>query len=191
MSEDNQTQSRSSYQRDYYLKNKQRILNRRKKMYQNDEEYRKKINKQRRTARLRKEQDSYQSAPALPKNEEVEVEYNCEMKVLSADREKSHICKMYTITAVAMKLRLDKKRLEHLIYLRKIPRALYRNANGWRMYTEYEMNILVKAFAKFRKQATLNNYKFRVTQDLCVYIRTKFDVLVGGIPADKFTNEEG
>lgn len=189
MSEDIQPKNRSSYQRDYYLKNKERILSRRKKLYQNDDEYRNKVNKQRRTARLRKEQDSYQSAPTLPKNEEVEVEYNCMMKVLSADKTKSHICKMYTITAVAMKLKVDKKRLEHLIYLRKIPRALYRNANGWRMYTEYQMNILIRAFAKFRKQATLNNYKFRVTKGLCEYVHEKFDELVGGIPPKKFTEE--
>lgn len=191
MSEDNQTKNRSSYQREYYLKNKERILKRRQNLYTNSEEYRKKINRQRRTARLRKEQDSYQSAPSLPSNEEVEVEYNCIMKVLSADKTKSHVCKMYTITAVAMKLKLDKKRLEHLVYLRKVPRALYRNANGWRMYTEYQMEILVRAFAKFRKQATLNNYKFRVTKDLCDYIHAKFETLVGGIPAEKFTDEEG
>ena len=189
MSEDTQTQNRSSYQREYYLKNKQRILSRRKKMYQNDENYRNKVNKQRRTARLRKEQDSYQSAPSLRTNEEVEVEYNCVMKVLSADKTKSHICKMYTITAVAMKLKLDKKRLEHLIYLRKVPRALYRNPKGWRMYTEYELALLIRAFGKFRQKATLNNYRFRVTQELVDYVEEKFSTLVGGIPEDKFTEE--
>ena len=43
------------------------------------------------------------------------------------------------------------------------------------------MNILIRAFAKFRKQATLN-YKFRVTKGLCEYVHEKFDELVGGIP---------
>jgi len=189
MSEDVQTKSRKGYQREYYLKNKERILSHRKKRFQNDEEYRNRVNRQRRTARLRKEQDSYQSAPELPSNEEVEVEYNCMMKVLSADQTKGHVCKMYTITAVAMKLKLDKKRLEHLIYQRKIPRALYRNPQGWRVYTQYQVDILVRAFKRFRKQATLNNYKFRVTKELCQYVEEKFSNLVGGVPASEYTEE--
>lgn len=189
MSEDTtKVENRSSYQREYYLKNKERIKNARCKRYKNDNEFRDRINLQRRKSRNLKNMDSYQSV-AIPKQEEVDVLEDCMMKVMSADQSKSHVCKMYSITAVAMRLRIDKKRLEHLIYQCKVPRARYRNLKGWRVYTEYELNILVRAFARFRKQATLKNYKFRFTKEMADYINLKFSKLVGGIPTDMYTDE--
>ena len=189
MSEDTKkVKTRATYQRVYYLSNKERIKNARSKRYQNDNEFRDRINLQRRKSRNLKNMDSYQSIGSI-KEEEVDILEDCMMKVMSPNQSKSHICKMYSITGVAMRIRVDKKRLEHLIYQGKVPRARYRNIKGWRVYTEYELKILMRAFARFRKQATLNNYKFRFTKEMADYINLKFSKLVGGIPTDMYTNE--
>ena len=77
MSEDTKkVESRSSYQREYYLKNKERIKNARCKRYKNDNQFRDRINLQRRKSRNLKNMDSYQSIETV-KEEEVVVLEDC------------------------------------------------------------------------------------------------------------------
>ena len=172
------------YNREYYHKNKNRIKEQKKKRYKNDADYRDELNLKRRKARSVIDQNTN-----IIDETEVEVAYDCVMKVLSPDESKSCICKMYTMSGTAQKMKINKEKLVHWIYLEKIPNARYRNPSNWRLFTEFEVEIMRKAFAKFRKKATINNYRFKLTKELTEYINQEFSSLVGGIPAEHFKEE--
>ena len=176
------------YQREYYAQNKERIKTQRRNRYQNDDEYRAEFNRKRRMKRNRK--NMIESYDSLNVEEEVtDVSFDCMMKVLSADKTKSCVCKMYTMNGVALQVRVNKDKLVHWVYLKKIPNAKYRNGSNWRLYTEYEVDLLKRAFKHFRKKASLDNRKFTLTKEMTVYIFKRFDSLIGGIPEDKFVKE--
>jgi len=186
MSEDMELKTSNNklkYNREYYNKNKDRIREQKKKRYQNDADYRNELNLKRRKAR-----GVSIESPIIDETE-VEVAYDCVMKVLSPDQTKSCVCKMYTMSGTAQKMRIKKEKLIHWIYLEKLPNARYRNDSNWRLFTEFEVEIMRKAFTKFRKKATVNNYRFKLTKELTDYINQEFTDLIGGIPADKFTEE--
>lgn len=192
MSEDNLTEkkeSRASYHRNYYAQNRDRILKQRQKRYTTDEDYRKNQLRKRRIERHLTTGEHYGS---LTTEEEVEkeVKHDCIMKVLSADQTKHCIVKMYTPKGTAMKVGVDSKKLIHWIYKGNLPNARYRNESNWRLFTEYEVRILAAAFAKFRRKARLENYRFRLTKEMSTYIEQKFSELVGGVPADKFVDND-
>jgi len=186
-------ENKLKYNRNYYHKNKERIRQQKKNRYQSDADYRNKMNLQRRIARAKKALgNDYASLKINEPPEEVEVKevkYDCMMKVLSPDQTKSCVCKMYTMSGTAMKLKVDKTKLVHWIYLEYLPNARYRNSQNWRLFTEFEVEVLVKAFNLYRKKATLSNYKFKMTKDLTKHVNNKFDELIGGIPSDQFTEE--
>ena len=96
---------------------------------------------------------------------------------------------MYTMSGTAQKIKVKKEKLIHWIYLEKLPNARYRNASNWRLFTEFEVEIMQKAFAKFRRKATQNNYRFKLDKELTDYINNKFADLIGGIPVESFTEE--
>lgn len=182
------SKDKREYQRDYYAENKERIKKQRRNRYQNDDEYRAEFNRKRRLKRNRINMtESYDS---LYVEEEVtDVSFDCMMKVLSADQTKSCVCRMYTMNGVALQVRVNKDKLVHWVYLKKLPNAKYRNGSNWRLYTEYEVELLKRAFKHFRKKASLDNRKFTLTKEMTAYIFKKFDTLIGGIPEDKFTEE--
>jgi hypothetical protein len=184
MSEDVKVTSdnKLKYNRAYYAKNKERIREQKKKRYQSDAEYRESLNLKRRKSRPLID-------TTLVDGKEEEVAYDCVMKVLSPDQTKSCVCKMYTMSGTAQKIKVKKEKLIHWIYLEKLPNARYRNASNWRLFTEFEVEIMQKAFAKFRRKATQNNYRFKLDKELTDYINNKFADLIGGIPVESFTEE--
>ena len=187
LNEENEVCNRASYHRNYYAENKERILAQRRKRYKNDDDYRQASLAKRRRERHLLQKEVYTSLEIKP---EVEVKHDCIMKVLSADQTKSAIVKMYTPKGVAMKIGIEKSKFVHWVYLGKLPNANYRNERNWRLYTEYEVQILVRAFNKFKKKARLNNYRFRLSKEMTEYIQTKFTELVGGVPAEEFKNND-
>lgn len=182
--------SRQEYQREYYQRNKERILEQRKRCSA-DPERRKKINKKRRASRRALEVvDKVQSLDydATPPREVDMPKYK--MRILHPDRDKSCICTMYTLRELSIALNINQTKVQHWIYLDKLPHARYRDSRNWRLYTEYEVEIMKKAFFKFRKKATLENYKFRLTKELSEFVQNKFSELVGGVPLDQFVPHE-
>lgn len=182
------SKDKTEYQREYYSKNKDRIKTQRKTRYQKDEEYRNAFNLKRRMSRHKKQLiDIYDSLDLAPVEDN--VLHDCVMKVLSTDQTQSCICKMYTMKGIALEVRVDKVKLVHWVYLERLPNANYRNGSNWRLYTEYEVQILKRAFAHFRKKANLENRKFTLTKEMSAYCFARFEELIGGIPEDQFTEE--
>lgn len=180
--------NRAAYMREYYLKNKTRLMERRRNRYQQDAEYRAEYNRQRRArSLLQRTEEFVQSAQPT---EEVVLVPTYKMKVVSPDRRSSAIVSMYTLREVALALGISKEKIVHWIYLEKLPEPKYRNANNWRLYTEYEVEFLKRGFARFKKKARLENYKFRMTRELSDYLNDKFRTLVGGVPSDVFESVE-
>ena len=189
MSTDNEqkrskTTIRSDYMRDYYRENKQRILDQRKRRYQNDHEYREKLNNSRRKTRvLMSEPQKIQSVGLNTEEErEVEVAHLCLMRVLNPkDRGLSVVCKMYSMSGAALMCGVEKDKLLHWLYKDKLPQPRYRSASNWRLYTEYEVAILKRYFKMHRTWCRANNYAFRMNKDLSDKIQNKFDELLGGV----------
>lgn len=183
------TTQRSDYMRDYYRQNKDRILNQRKRRYQNDGEYRDKLNNSRRRTRiLINEPQIIQSAGIDTEQEkEVEVAHLCLMRVLNPkDRAQSAVCKMYSIAGAALMAGVEKDKLIHWLYLGKLPQPLYRNDKNWRLYTEYEVAALKRIIKSHRLWCRANNYSFRMSQDLQEKIAKRFSQLVGGVEPDAY-----
>lgn len=189
----NTSKSRSEYMRDYYKENKQRILNQRKRRYQNDESYRDKLNESRRKSRvINSEPQVIQSVGINTEEEqEVEVAHLCKMRVLNPhDRNQSAVCKMYSLSGAALLIGVEKEKLAHWLYMDRLPQPRYRNKNNWRLYTQYEVDVLKRYFTAHRRWCRANNYTFRLTQDLQDKITAKFDQLIGGVLASEYKGQE-
>lgn len=190
MSTDSTPNNRSGYMNSYYRKNKERILAQRKRRYQSDAEYRDRLNNQRRMSRrLNQEPQVYQSADVDESTDHKEIDMSLitKMRVLHPnDRSLSCVCDMHTIKSLAYSLNVEKRKIDAWLAQDKLPQPRYRNDRNWRLYTEYEVKAMESAFKKARKVAKLNNYAFRLTQEVRKNIEMKFSNFVGGIPEDQY-----
>lgn len=190
MSTDSKPNNRSSYMSSYYRKNKERILAQRKRRYQSDADYRDRLNEQRRMSRrLNQEPQVYQSADVdeSTSNKEIDMTLITKMRVLHpTDRSLSCVCDMHTLKSLSYSLNVEKRKIDAWLAQDKLPQPRYRNDRNWRLYTEYEVKAMESVFKKARKEAKLNNYTFRLTQEVRKNIERKISSLVGGIPVDNY-----
>ena len=191
--ENNTPLNRATYMQEYYRHNKDRILAQRKRRYQNDEEYRDKRNQMRRkTRQVNNERMVIQSVDLDTEKEIIEeVSHLCNMKVLHPqERHRFAVCRMFSLSNTAMALGVEKTKLDHWIYLKKIPEPRYRNKQNWRLYTEDEVLAMKNAFAWHRRHCRNNNYVFRLNKKLMDRIDEKFSKLVGGVKPERFAEND-
>lgn len=173
---------RYQYFKDYYAKNKKRIAQQRSHRYKNDPIFRANTNERRRKAALRKRQ--------IKRNklgfEGSILDRGKEMKIISPCGTKSHVCKLYTIGMIADLSGIRKTQIYSWINKNRIPMSHYTTPKGWRLYTRYELDILVRWIKSKKISSGLEGYIFRWTKEYELDIKEKLSHLVGGVPPHKF-----
>ena len=171
---------------DYYRKNKERILVQRQRRYNSDPEYRKKVNESRRLSRqIKLAPEIIQSAGDNTEEENMPVA--TKMRVLHPqDNTLSAVVSMYTMGDVALALGVEKHKIDHWVYMKKLPQPRYRNKSNWRLYTEDELDIIKRYFLLYRRKFRNNNYSFRLTKEMSEKIQDSCSLLVGGLLASRF-----
>ena len=178
--------NRAGYMQDYYRKNKERILVQRQRRYNSDPEYRKKVNESRRLSRqIKLAPEIIQSAGVNTEEENMPVA--TKMRVLHPqDNTLSAVVSMYTMGDVALALGVEKHKIDHWVYMKKLPHPRYRNKSNWRLYTEDELDIIKRYFLLYRRKFRNNNYSFRLTKEMSEKIQDSCSLLVGGLLASRF-----
>tara|TARA_Y100001973_G_C5160008_1_gene312989 strand:- start:328 stop:891 length:564 start_codon:yes stop_codon:yes gene_type:complete len=181
--------NRSGYMQEYYRKNKERILDQRKRRYASDDEYREKVNESRRLSR------NIKSAPQIIQSagvntEEENMPVPTKMRVLHPeDKSLSAIVSMYTLGDAALAIGVEKHKIDHWVYMKKLPQPRYRNKSNWRLYTEDELDIIKRFFIIYRRKFRNNNYTFRLTKELSNKINEACGKLVGGLLPVRFEEQ--
>jgi hypothetical protein len=186
MSEEDKKKNRSQYMKSYYEENRDKILERRKLRYANEAEYRKKINTQRRNTRRRKQKldNRYVNLGDSIRDE------GEPMKIYNPERTHYAIVRMYTVGRVADLIGVPRTQFYSWLHKGRIPEANYVKANGWRLYTEYEMRVLKRIVRSAKISLSMKAYQFRMNQRLKEEIFTQLNALVGGVPASAFTETD-
>ena len=173
---------RYEYMKDYYSKNKEKILARRKERYQNDPVYRAKVNENRRKNAAKKRAVKRNSVSY----EEYTIDRGKDMRIVSPCGTKSHVCKMYTLGMIADMSGIPKTQIYSWVNKKRIPMSHYTTPKGWRLYTAYEAKI-ISNFIKRKKQAcAMRGYQFRWEKVFTEELVEAVSHLHGGIPASKF-----
>jgi hypothetical protein len=175
-------ESRSDYYSRYYKENKQRILGIRKKRYMNDEVYRARINEQRRHNRKRKRLMKDMGKGT----KDVIRDLGKPMKVFNPDKTMSAVVKMYTVGRMADILKIKRTQMYGWLHKGKIPEANYVMVNGWRLYTEHELDLLEDILRKEKISLGRKGYDLRMSDNLENKIKLHFDLLIGGVKPSSF-----
>ena len=173
---------RYKYMKDYYAKNKEKILARRKERYQNDVVYRAKVNENRRKNAAKRRAIKRSSVTY----EEYTEDRGKEMRIVSPCGTKSHVCKMYTLGMVADMSYTPKTQIYSWVNKKRIPMSSYTTPKGWRLYTAYEAKIISEFIKRKRISCGQKGYMFRWTKDFTEELFEAVSHLVGGVPANKF-----
>lgn len=188
--EENQEKTRrNEYMRDYYAENKKRILARRKLRYANDPEYKKKLTEQRRRTRQRKR--------ILDKKDLSRKEFGDTirdkgkpMKIYNNQRTHYAIVRMFTVGRVADIVGIKRTHIYNWIHGERLPEANYVMKNGWRLFTEYEVQVVQDCVRRSRIRLKKGGYSFRMDKRLEEEVKTKLNALAGGVPAYAFTEQD-
>ena len=182
--------NRSGYMQDYYRKNKERILGQRQRRYRSDPEYRKKVNESRRLSRQIKAAPEIIQSAGVNTEEEI-MPVATKMRVLHPkDNKLSAVVSMYTLGDTALALGVEKHKVDHWVYMKKLPQPRYRNKSNWRLYTEDELDIIKRYFLLYRRKFRNNNYTFRLTKEMSEKIQESCSKLVGGLLPTRFEESD-
>ena len=124
-----EAESRSTYNQEYYRKNKDRISARRKKKYHSDGQHRSRLQ---RLARDRYNQ--------VAKSRDKAVGYTVK---------KIDGMELYTITYAAQVTGRPKETLRTWEKRGYIPLTTYTDTRGWRLYTAHQIKLLQESFQRF------------------------------------------
>ena len=113
------------------------------------------------------------------------------MRVLHPkDNNLSAVVSMYTLGDTALALGVEKHKVDHWVYMKKLPQPRYRNKSNWRLYTEDELDIIKRYFLLYRRKFRNNNYTFRLTKEMSEKIQESCSKLVGGLLPTRFEESD-
>ncbi len=173
---------RYDYMRDYYSKNKEKILARRKERYENDLVYRAKQNENRRKNAAKKRYLKRANLGYVAYTED----RGKEMRIVSPCGTKSHVCKMYTLGMVADMAAIPKTQIYSWVNKKRIPMSNYTTPKGWRLYTSYEAKIISNFIKRKKNSCGQKGYQFRWEAAFSEELIEAVSHLIGGVPASKF-----
>lgn len=187
--EENQEKAeRNEYMRNYYAENRERILARRKIRYANDPEYKRKLTEQRRRTRQRKR--ILEKRDVRKELGDTIRDKGKPMKIYNNQRTHYAIVRMFTVGRVADIIGIKRTHIYNWIHGERLPEANYVMKNGWRLFTEYEVQVIQDCVRRARIRMKRGGYDFRMDKRLEEEVKTKLNALVGGVPAYAFTEQD-
>ena len=175
------TTHRIDYYKEYYEKNKERILNSRKVRYKNDKTYREKIKRDRQETRKRfkKLEELKKKKMHIEAGEDLETLSGTKMKVSTPNGEA--VTYMFTLGQVADILNVRKQNFLNWILANKVPESIYRDHRNWRLYTHDQVSVMKTIFDKENAYCQRNSTKLRMNSDLSEKIKDSLDKLEYGL----------
>ena len=187
--EENQEKAqRNEYMRNYYAENRERILARRKVRYANDPEYKRKLTEQRRRTRQRKR--ILEKRDVRKELGDTIRDKGKPMKIYNNQRTHYAIVRMFTVGRVADIIGIKRTHIYNWIHGERLPEANYVMKNGWRLFTEYEVQVIQDCVRRARIRMKRGGYDFRMDKRLDEEVKNKLNALVGGVPAYAFTEQD-
>jgi len=179
---------RSDYFKEYYARNRERILAKKREIYK-DPVIKKRIKKQKekdrtRDRRIKLLKDKTKEVKAVGKSGSL-------MRVIHpTDPSRSAVVEMFRVGIVAEKSTVPKKTFLSWIANNKIPAPLYRTGRGWRVYTQYETELLSEYLIWLRRSLWMRGYRLRIDAESIADLTEKFSSLLGGVPEEKYIKTE-
>jgi DNA-binding transcriptional MerR regulator len=160
--EEERKKNRSKHNSTYYEKNKTAIIEARKKRYLEDPEYREEVLRRAREAKKKQSQEKR----ARLKEQNLRYETPTLFKVCLPDGREIET-EMYTTGQLAM--RLDRKAQTIFMWEKTgaLPKAMYRDLRGWRLYTAFQVREMAKYYASVEHSYGQQVARFKLS-------RTKF-----------------
>lgn len=186
--ENKEKAERNQYMRNYYAENRERILARRKVRYANDPEYKRKLTEQRRRTRQRKR--ILEKRDVRKELGDTIRDKGKPMKIYNNQRTHYAIVRMFTVGRVADIIGIKRTHIYNWIHGERLPEANYVMKNGWRLFTEYEVQVIQDCVRRARIRMKRGGYDFRMDKRLEEEVKTKLNALVGGVPAYAFTEQD-
>ena len=161
----------ATYNRDYYLKNKESISKRKKTRYQTDPEYRKAALERRAQQRIDEKEERgkhkhLHPAARPPKR----------MKIILKDGT-SRVTDMYSLGQVAYRMGISPITLRKWESQKILPVSAYRSKGGHRLYTQDEFEIILRVY----KQHSAANERWSITREFTIDLQSSLDFLTQGL----------
>ena len=181
---------RAEYMREYYKQNKKRILGRLRSRYEKEPEWVEEQKIKRREDRKRRR--------ALKKHQEAEYRKvhgnkpkGQKMKVLHPeDPSRYCVCTMYTLPETAKIIGIPKTQIKSWVHLDRIPFPQYRSKKNYRLYTEFETELLKIIVRQERRLLTKECLLMRIRPEMTEKISDAFGFLLGGVPESEFKGDD-
>ena len=162
----------ATYNREYYQKNRDRIASRKKDRYEKDPNYRAAI-LTRRNKQRDQEKEERNSPDRVPKA--VKPPRLMKVTVNGVDRTVS----MYTLGQLSYKLNLQPQTIRKWEIQGIIPPPTYRSRGRHRLYTEFEVDIILKVYTKYKSE----NEHWSIKDEFIAELHSSLMALKGGIPS--------
>jgi len=172
--------SDASYQRQYYLKNKERIAERKRQRYQNDSEYRKVIKKAREKHRSREKQDRKRRKKMPPKAQRP----GKRMRILVGSEKVVVI--MFSISQAAYRIGIALPTFRKWERKGVVPEAMYRSKAGQRLYTADQVAAVAGVYKEFKAKTQ----PWRLSEEFSKAVYDAWNALPGGVKPEEYDNEE-
>lgn len=187
----------SAYFRSYYLKNKEKILSRRKHRYQNDPEYREIIQRSKEISRLKENQSALLSENALAFNGTANPKVNGnplanrakQLKIKSPTLGEA-IVKFMTIGQLAEAVGISVATCRKWERMQLLPPSNYRNEGGHRLYSIDQVQIVTHTYQKHLKKFADRHEKWKLTEDFQKEIYEQWATLHMGINPARFKQSD-
>jgi len=176
----------SGYNREYYLKNKDRIAAQKKLRYENDPEYREAVK-----ARRREQKARQRAAKAKARENQLPTNQREARKkrVILPNGERA-VARMYTLGQASWRIGITSQTLTKWEQIGVIPEPTYRTPGGLRTYTTDEVSVIRRAYNKHTKLQAEAGERWRLTDEFRADIARGMAKLTQGL-ASNHPQEEG